>query len=96
MLTTLPTMVLFLVTPGVLVSSGELPGAIEDAAWFSPLGPFPELVRESWLARDASGEQLTFFATFVEALPALAVMAGWLLLASRVVRRIFVWQPRRA
>ncbi len=96
MLTTLPTMVLFLATPGVLVSFGELPRAVEEAAWFLPLGPFPDLVGDSWLGRDASGEQLTFLATFIDALPALAVMAGWLLLASLAARRVFVWQPRRA
>ena len=96
MLTTLPTMVLFLMTPGVLVSFGELPRAVEEAAWFLPLGPFPEVVRNSWLGRDASGEQLTVWTTFVDALPSLVVLTGWLVLALLAVRRVFVWQPRRA
>ena len=96
MLTTLPTMVLFLMTPGVLVSFGELPRAVEEAGWFLPLGPFPEVVRNSWLGRDASGEQLTVWTTFVDALPSLVVLTGWLVLALLAVRRVFVWQPRRA
>ena len=96
MLTTLPTMVLFLATPGVFVPFGELPRAVEEAAWFLPLGPFPELVRDTWLARDASGKELAVSTTFVDALPALAVLTGWLVLALLLVRRVFVWQPRRA
>ena len=94
MLTTLPTMALFLVTPGMLVPFGALPRGLEAAAWFLPLGPFPEVVRSGWLGQDPNGAELSLLAGLVEVLPGLVVLAGWLVLASLVARYVFRWEPR--
>lgn len=95
MLTTLPTMALFLLTPGVLIPFGELSPAVEDAAWFLPIGPYPEVVRDGWLGHDANGGEVSFLDGVVDALPALAVLSGWLVLTSLAVRYFFRWEPRR-
>lgn len=94
MLTSVPTMGLFLVTPGLLVPFGELPPAVESAAWFLPLGPFPEVARTAWLGKGPGGAELTFLGSVVDALPGLAVMSGWLILALLAVRYFFRWEPR--
>lgn len=85
MVTTAPTMALFLATPGMLVPFGAFPEQLERVAWFSPVGPFAELVRDGWLGGGV-----------VEAVPGLAVMAGWLVLTVLLVSRFFRWEPRRA
>lgn len=94
MLTSVPTMGLFLVTPGLLVPFGELPPAVESAAWFLPLGPFPEVARTGWLGLGRGGAEVTFLGGLVDALPGLAVMSGWLLLALLAVKYFFRWEPR--
>jgi ABC-2 type transport system permease protein len=94
MLTTLPTMALFLATPGIAVPFGALPRGLEAAAWFGPMGPFPEVVRAGWLGQDPNGAELSLLAGLVEVLPGLAVLAGWLLLGLLAVRLVFRWQPR--
>jgi ABC-2 type transport system permease protein len=95
MLTTLPTMALFLVTPGILIPFGELSPGVEDAAWFLPMGPFPEVVRDGWLGHDTNGAKIGFLDGTVDALPALAVLTGWLALTSLAVKHFFRWEPRR-
>jgi ABC-2 type transport system permease protein len=85
MVTTAPTMALFLATPGMLVPFGAFPEELERAAWFSPAGPFAELVRDGWLGGGV-----------FDAVPGLAVMAGWLVLTMLLVSRYFRWEPRRA
>jgi ABC-2 type transport system permease protein len=94
MLTTLPTMALFLVTPGILVPFGALPRGVEAAAWFLPMGPFPDLVRAGWLGQDSNGTELSLLGGLVDALPGLAVLAGWLALGVLAVRFVFRWEPR--
>jgi ABC-2 type transport system permease protein len=96
MLTTLPTMALFLVLPGMLIPFGELSPGVEDVVWFLPMGPFPEVVRDGWLGHDASGVETSFVDGTVDALPALAVLGGWLALTSLAVRLFFRWEPRRS
>lgn len=94
MLTTLPTMALFLATPGMLVPFGTLPRDVEAAAWFLPMGPFPEVVRAGWLGQDAAGAELSFLGSLVDALPALGVLSGWLVLATLATSYVFRWEPR--
>jgi ABC-2 type transport system permease protein len=91
MITTFPTVALFLVTPGVLLPYGALPEAVEDAAWFSPMGPFGELIRIGWVGTDGDTDLL---ATVVTAFPGLAIMSAWLVLTALLVRRFFRWEPR--
>jgi ABC-2 type transport system permease protein len=94
MLTTLPTMALFLATPGMLVPFGTLPRDLEAAAWFLPMGPFPEVVRIGWLGQDPNGAELSLLAGLVEVLPGLTVLSGWLVLATLATSYVFRWEPR--
>lgn len=94
MVTTFPTMGLFLATPGLLVPFGALPERVEQIAWFGPVGPYTELVRNAWLGQDGSGAELSFAAGLLDALPGLAVMSGWVLLTWLLVKRYFRWEPR--
>jgi ABC-2 type transport system permease protein len=86
MLTTLPTMTIFLLTPGVLVSPGALPAGVEDIASYLPMGPFTEVLRTGWLGDGSS----------LDALPWLAVLVGWLAIAAALTNRYFRWEPRRS
>jgi ABC-2 type transport system permease protein len=83
MLTSLPTVGLFLATPGVLIPLGTLPDGIEAVARFLPLGPFTEVIRDGWHGEDV-----------LTALPWLGVLAVWLVIASLVGRAVFRWEPR--
>lgn len=94
MLTTLPTMGMFMATPGILIDYGKLPADIEQSLWFSPLGPLPELLRVGWLGQ-SDGQTLDFFGTLVHALPGFSVMAGWILFMAWVLKRWFRWEPRQ-
>jgi ABC-2 type transport system permease protein len=97
MVTTFPTMAIFLATPGMLVPFGTFPKPLEQAAWwFSPVGPFAELVRDGWLGRGGDGTGLSFLATLVDAVSGLAVMSGWLVLTLVLVRWFFRWEPRHS
>jgi ABC-2 type transport system permease protein len=91
MLTTFPTMALFLLTPGVLVPYGALPATVERAAWFSPLGPFGEVIRVGWLGIDGESG---FVSSLIGSLPGLALMFAWLALTMLMVQRWFRWEPR--
>jgi len=82
MLTSLPTVALFLATPGVLVPLGTLPGGVEEVASYLPLAPFTEVIREGW-----AGE-------VVGPLPELGVLVAWAALASLLARAVFRWEPR--
>ncbi|HEX2133642.1 MAG TPA: ABC transporter permease [Actinophytocola sp.] len=97
MLTTLPTVAIFLMAPGVLVPLGTMPPAVEDAAMFLPMGPFTEVLRTSWLGHElGGGAELGFLGTTVAALPWLAVLVAWLALAGWITKRYFRWEPRHS
>jgi ABC-2 type transport system permease protein len=83
MLTSLPTTIIFLATPGALVSRGTYPDSVEAVARYLPLGPFAEVIREGWLGHDV-----------VDMLPALGVLAVWFVLALLLARAVFRWEPR--
>jgi ABC-2 type transport system permease protein len=82
MLTSLPTTVVFLATPGAMVPLGALPENIEAVARHLPLGPFTDVIREAWLGHGVLGM-----------LPDLGVLAAWLMLASLLARAVFRWEP---
>jgi ABC-2 type transport system permease protein len=84
MLTSLPTVGLFLATPGVLVPLGDYPPAVEAVGQFLPLGPFAEVVRGGWMGGD-----------LLEMLGWLGVLAAWLIVAAMLGRAVFRWEPRR-
>lgn len=96
MLTTLPTVAIFLLAPGVLVPLGALPEGIEDVASFLPMGPFTEVLRTGWLGHEIGGAEKTFAGSTADALPWLAVLAVWLVIAAAVTKRYFRWEPRHA
>jgi ABC-2 type transport system permease protein len=85
MLTSLPTVTLFLATPGAMIPLGTLPAGIESVARYLPLGPFTEVIREAWLGHDV-----------LDMLPALGVLAAWLVVAMLLARAVFRWEPRSA
>jgi ABC-2 type transport system permease protein len=96
MLTTLPTVAIFLLAPGVLVPLGALPESIESIASFLPMGPFTEVLRTGWLGHEIGGPDLTFAGSTADALPWLAVLAAWLVIAAAVTNRYFRWEPRHS
>ncbi|MEU6078282.1 ABC transporter permease [Micromonospora sp. NPDC047074] len=94
MLTTLPTVVIFLATPGALLPLNTLPESLERALWFLPNGPFTEVMRIGWLARTDEGQTLSLVETFVETLPSFGVLLAWLAVSLIVAGRYFRWEPR--
>jgi ABC-2 type transport system permease protein len=84
MLTSLPTVGLFLATPGVLVPLGDYPAGVEAVAKYLPLGPFTEVIRDAW----TGGELLDMVAS-------LGVLGIWLVFAALLGRAVFRWEPRR-
>ncbi|MEU4644707.1 ABC transporter permease [Micromonospora sp. NPDC023814] len=94
MLTTLPTVVIFLATPGAMLPLGALPESLERVLWFLPSGPFTEMMRVGWLAHTDEGQALALAETFVAVLPSLGVLLAWLVVSLLVARRYFRWEPR--
>lgn len=95
LLTTLPTVTLFLATPGVLLPAahvGQVPYAI---GWFTPLGAGTELLRDGWLG-SVGGARVSAITGLVDGLPALGVLAVWLVLGVLLARRLVRWDPRRS
>jgi ABC-2 type transport system permease protein len=84
MLTSLPTVGLFLATPGVLVPLGDYPAGVEAVAKYLPLGPFTELIRDAWTGRELP-----------EMVASIGVLGIWLALAALLARAVFRWEPRR-
>ncbi|TDC57005.1 hypothetical protein E1212_00670 [Jiangella ureilytica] len=92
MMTTFPTVAFFLATPGVLAPYGAFPDSFETVMWwFSPLGPFGEVVRIGWLGAENGAGLLD---SLIHTLPGLAVMSAWLVLTALAVTRFFRWEPR--
>lgn len=94
MLTTLPTVVIFLATPGALMPLGALPESLERVLWFLPNGPFTEIMRVGWLARTDQGQALNLTETMVDTLPSFGVLLAWLVVSLLLARRYFRWEPR--
>ncbi|MEU8284052.1 ABC transporter permease [Micromonospora sp. NPDC048905] len=94
MLTTLPSMVIFLAAPGALLPLGALPEPIERVLWFLPTGPFTELLRVGWLAQTDGGRALGFWDSHLLALPSAGVLLVWLVIGAWLTRRFFRWEPR--
>lgn len=94
MLTTLPSLVIFLATPGALLPLGALPESLERILWFLPMGPFTEIMRVGWLARTDEGQALSFAGTLVETLPSFGVLLVWLAVSLFTAVRYFRWEPR--
>ncbi|MBY8872487.1 ABC transporter permease [Micromonospora sp. PLK6-60] len=94
MLTTLPSMVVFLAAPGALLPLDTLPPALDRILWFLPMGPFTELLRVGWLGRDDQGAGLSLGASVWAALPSVGVLVAWLVLGLLAARRWFRWEPR--
>ncbi|MGH3875443.1 MAG: ABC transporter permease [Actinophytocola sp.] len=96
MLTTLPTVTIFLLSPGVLLPLGVLPESVESVAAYLPMGPFTEVLRTGWLGHELGGSDPSFVESTLSALPWLAGLAMWLLIAADLTRRCFRWEPRHS
>jgi ABC-2 type transport system permease protein len=83
MLTSLPTVGLFLATPGVLVPLGDYPAGVEAVAKYLPLGPFTEVIRDAWTGGD-----------LLDMVASLGVLGIWLVVAVLLGRAVFRWEPR--
>jgi ABC-2 type transport system permease protein len=94
MLTTLPTMVIFMASPGALLPLGVLPDTLERILWFLPTGPFTEMLRIGWLGETDGGEALSILQSYVTVLPSIAVLVIWLAASLLLTRRYFRWEPR--
>lgn len=94
MLTTMPTMIIFLAVPGVLLPIGELPPVVENITMALPMGPFTEVLRVGWLGHELGGEPMSFMGSTVYSLPWLGVLAVWLLVTAAATKRYFRWEPR--
>ena len=52
------------------------------------------MLRTGWPGHELGDPELTFAASTVDALPWLAVLVAWLLIAAAVTKRYFRWEPR--
>jgi ABC-2 type transport system permease protein len=97
MLTTLPTVGIFLMSPGVLLPFGTMPPVVEDIAMYLPMSPFTEVLRTSWLGYETGGgADLGLLGTTVAALPWLGVLLAWLAISAWLTKRYFRWEPRHS
>lgn len=94
MLTTLPSMVIFMAAPGALLPLGVLPAALERILWLLPTGPFTEMLRIGWLGESDGGRALNIVDGYVAVLPSVAVLVVWLVVSMVLARRYFRWEPR--
>ncbi len=85
----------------VLATAGLLRGVFPDWAqpWVDllPGTAISNLLRVTWFGRApglGSAERFDFLATWGEALPSLAVLAAWTVVAIWVARRAMRWEPR--
>ncbi|MBO8190588.1 ABC transporter permease [Streptomyces oryzae] len=84
-LTPMPLMLATFAGSGVFVPLEVYPDRLAEICRWLPMTPVMDLLRSGWT------EQLSGPGT----LRALAVVAGWAVLAALVVRRRFRWEPRR-
>ena len=96
MLTTLPTVAIFVMAPGVLTPLGTLPETLENVAMFQPMGPFMKVLRTGWLGHEIGEPNLSFVGSIVDGLPWLTLLAVWLIVAGAVTKRYFRWEPRHS
>jgi ABC-2 type transport system permease protein len=54
------------------------------------------VLRTGWLGRELDGPELTLAGSTADALPWLAVLLAWLLIAAAVTKRYFRWEPRHS
>jgi ABC-2 type transport system permease protein len=94
MMTSVPTMVGFLMVPGLLIPRRSLPAGWEVAAGYLPLGQFPKIIRNGWLGVNDAGGDVGFLGGLADAAAPLGVLAGWLLIMTVAVRIFFRWEPR--
>ncbi|MEO7350661.1 MAG: ABC transporter permease [Marmoricola sp.] len=85
----------------VVASLGLLRGAFPESAqpWVDllPGAAISNLLRITWFGRApelGSAQRFDFWATWGEALPSLAVLAAWTVVAIWVARRSMQWEPR--
>jgi ABC-2 type transport system permease protein len=86
LLTTLPTVSVFLMTPGVLIPMGMVGAVPALVGGLLPSGAMTELVRVGWLGTAAGP---------LGVLPAAGVLLAWLLVMAYAAKRLVRWDPRQ-
>ncbi len=87
--------VVLLATVGLL--RGVFPAAAQPWVDLLPGTAIANLLRVAWFGRPpelGTAERFDFLATWSEALPSLAVLAAWTVVAIWVARRSMRWEPR--
>ena len=85
LLTTLPSVSVFLATPGVLIPVAVVGSVPALVGLLLPLGSMTELVRSGWLGTAGPAG----------ALSSIGVLVLWLVVAALAARRLVRWDPRR-
>jgi ABC-2 type transport system permease protein len=95
-ITTLPLLVAATGLSGLFFPLSVLPDGLAEAARFLPLTPVIELAQLGLAGVAWDGTAITGAGPiWTAAMLPLAVLAGWLILASVVAPRVFRWAPRR-
>ncbi|MEU3015767.1 ABC transporter permease [Nocardiopsis sp. NPDC007018] len=99
MFSVVPMMALLL-TGGIFLPLDLLPEPVRVVVQFLPVAPAAEMAQAAYTGYDVFGgyegaEALGTAALWVGALPAIGVMAAWIVVLSLLVRRYFKWDPRQ-
>ena len=89
LLTTLPSVSVFLMTPGVLVPVTMVGAGPALAGSLLPVGAMTQLVRAGWLGTPAGVDGL------LAALPYVGVLVGWLVVAGLNAQSLVRWDSRQ-
>ncbi len=96
--TVLPVLLVMIAGAPLFVPVAQMPGALRILAELVPITPVVEITRTAFLGADHIGdlgEPLSFAEQWDAALPSLAILAGWLVVAALLARRLFRWDTRR-
>jgi len=94
-ITTMPFVLAATSLSGLFFPLTAFPEQLAHVARFLPLTPVVELARLGLAGRTWNGEVVDLAGAWAQAPVPLAVLAGWVLVAVVVARRVFRWAPRR-
>jgi ABC-2 type transport system permease protein len=94
-ITTLPLVMAAAALSGLFFPLTALPDHLAQVARFLPLTPIVELTQLGFVGQTWDGEAVSREGAWAAAPLPLAVLAGWVLVAAVVARRVFRWAPRR-
>ena len=99
MLSMVPMMALLFLS-GSFIPLESMPDTLRQVALLLPVAPTVEMAQAAYFGYDVFGgfegaEQVGFIGLWVGALPNIGVMVAWIVVLALLVRRYFVWDPRR-